>query len=253
MSRILCWFSCGIASTIATKIALEEADRDTKVYYCEPGNEHPDNQRYLRDCAEWFGHEIIQLKSEKYNDAWDVWEKTKWLVGVQGARCTVELKKKMRYQVEQPDDIQVWGYDITEKSREDRHRNNFPEINFWSPLIDRGLNKKDCLKLVEDAGIEIPAMYKLGYKNNNCIGCVKGQSGYWNKIRVDFPEVFARMAKLERTLDVALNKSYAGDGLRKRVFLDELPPDAGNYKSELGISCGLVCEQLELKLDEDKV
>ena len=23
-------------------------------------------------------------------------------------------------------------------------------------------------------GIEIPVMYRLGYNNNNCVGCVKG-------------------------------------------------------------------------------
>lgn len=48
------------------------------------------------------------------------------------------------------------------------------------------------------AGIKIPAMYKMGYNNNNCIGCVKGGMGYWNKIRKDFPEVFAQMAQIER-------------------------------------------------------
>jgi len=96
--------------------------------------------------------------------------------------------------------------------------------------------------MVARAGIEIPKMYQLGYKNNNCIGCPKGQSGYWNKIRVDFPEVFKRMSKVERKLNVAINKSYAGDGKRKRVFLDELEPDVGNYKFEPDISCGLLCQ-----------
>jgi hypothetical protein len=92
-----------------------------------------------------------------------------------------------------------------------------------------------------EAGIEIPAMYKLGYTNNNCIGCVKGQQGYWNKIRIDFPEVFERMAKLERELNVAINKTYAGDGKRKRVFLDELDPQAGRYTMEPNIECGVLC------------
>ncbi len=54
--------------------------------------------------------------------------------------------------------------------------------------------------MIERAGIELPAMYKLGYRNNNCIGCPKGGMGYWNKIRVDFPEVFERMAALQREL-----------------------------------------------------
>ena len=48
------------------------------------------------------------------------------------------------------------------------------------------------------AGIKQPVMYSMGYNNNNCIGCVKGGMGYWNKIRKDFPEVFAQMAQIER-------------------------------------------------------
>uniref|UniRef100_A0A6M3X652 Uncharacterized protein n=1 Tax=viral metagenome TaxID=1070528 RepID=A0A6M3X652_9ZZZZ len=83
-------------------------------------------------------------------------------------------------------------------------------------------------------------MYKLGYKNNNCIGCVKGGKGYWNKIRIDFPEIFERMSKKEKELEVRLNM-ITRNGNTKRIFLDELPLDVGNYKSELPISCGLLC------------
>jgi hypothetical protein len=94
--------------------------------------------------------------------------------------------------------------------------------------------------MIRQAGIELPAMYKLGYKNNNCIGCVKGQAGYWNKIRKDFPEIYNKMAKVERDLDVAINKSRIG-GTRKRVFLDELPEGTGIYTQEPDIECGVLC------------
>ena len=75
--------------------------------------------------------------------------------------------------------------------------------------------------------------------------------GYWNKIRVDFPGVFDRMAKLERKFNAALCKSYAGDGKRKRVFLDELKPGDGNHLTEPRISCGIMCEVELNKLEED--
>lgn len=186
------------------------------------------------------GREILVLKSKKYKDIWDVFEKRRFLASPNGALCTVELKKYVRRDFELPDDVQVFGFDSGEKSRAERFTGNNPEVAVWFPLIERGLSKQDCLAQVAAAGIELPAMYKLGYRNNNCIGCVKGQAGYWNKIRRDFPEVFSRMAKMERELDVALCKSYAGDGLRKRVFLDELDPTAGRHK-DLEISCGLFC------------
>ena len=53
----------------------------------------------------------------------------------------------------------------------------------------------------------IPEMYHLGYHNNNCVGCVKGGMAYWNKIRVDFPGIFDRMAVLERKLGRSCLKS----------------------------------------------
>lgn len=121
-------------------------------------------------------------------------------------------------------------------------------MNLDTVLIESGLNKGNCLQILKNAGIELPVMYQLGYGHNNCIGCVKGQAGYWNKIRKDFPAVFERMANLERKLDVALCKTYAGDGKRKRVFLDELSPTAGRYEEEPKMSCDLLCKIVEKEL-----
>lgn len=107
-------------------------------------------------------------------------------------------------------------------------------------MTDAGLSKPDCLALLQDAGIEIPEMYKLGYKNNNCIGCVKGGMGYWNKIRRDFPEVFARMAIVERTVDHTILKETK-DKKSIPVFLDELDPERGNIDEEVDIECSFFC------------
>lgn len=239
MSRVIAWFSCGATSAVAAKITLKKYP-DAIVAYCDTGSEHESNKKFLKDCEIWFGKEITILKSKKYKDTWDVFERAKYLVGVHGAMCTGELKKKVRRDFEQPDDLQIFGFDFSEKLRADRFVGNNPEVASWFPLIENELTKQDCLNILVKEKIDLPEMYKLGYHNNNCIGCVKGQQGYWNKIRKDFPDVFSRMAGIERTLDVAINKSYAGDGKRKRVFLDELDPLAGKHE-DLQITCGLFC------------
>jgi hypothetical protein len=204
----------------------------------------------MQDCAKWFGQPIITLKSKKYQNIWEVFHKTRYLVGVGGARCTTELKKVLRHEYQDINDLQVFGFSKEEQKRADRFRQNNPEVNLCTPLIDKNLAKKDCLALLRTQNIELPAMYKLGYKNNNCIGCVKGQAGYWNKIRKDFPEVFNKMAEVERHLNVAINKSYAGDKKRKRVFLDELPETMGRYSEEPDIECGLLCQEALTEIQE---
>ena len=94
--------------------------------------------------------------------------------------------------------------------------------------------KEQCFaNSVEKAKIARPKMYELGYANNNCIGCVKGGMGYWNKIRVDFPDTFAKMAETERQI---------GNSCIRNVFLDELNPNAGHKLKVITPDCGNFCD-----------
>ena len=251
-TRVVVWFSCGATSAVAAKLALTQWGDTLPVHvvYCDPGSEHPDNHRFRRDVERWLGVTVEVIRSTKYRDTWQVFEERRYLSGVKGALCTVELKKNLRQQYEQlGEDIQVFGFDAGEAKRAARFRNTNPEVDLRTPLLERGLTKADCLALLERAGIAVPAMYGLGFTNANCIGCVKGGMGYWNKIRRHFPATFERMARLERTLNAALCKSYAGDGKRKRIFLDELDPEAGR-PDEVMPDCSLLCVDVEAELAE---
>lgn len=241
--RIVCWFSCGAASAVATKIAISELKEGQEliIVYTEVIEEHPDNKRFLLDCEKWFGRKIQILRNEKYEGSiFKVFMKQKYIVGVAGAPCTKFLKKEVRQKFEQVNDKQVFGYTAEEQNRLNRFIDANNDVDIWTPLIDKGLGKEDCLAMLKNANIELPAMYKLGYHNNNCIGCVKGGAGYWNKIRVDFPEHFNRMANLERLIGASITKSKG-----VRVYLDELPKDAGDYPKEPNIECSIFCQMAE--------
>lgn len=231
--RVLVWFSCGVASACAAKIATETYPH-ADVLNCANTllNEHPDNRRFISDCERWLGREIKPLTSKQYTDIYDVFNKTGWLVGPGGARCTAELKRAVREGYQQVGDVHVLGLCADEPHRIHNFELDNPEIYLWWALRDAGMTKQHCVDMVQAAGIELPAMYKLGYRNNNCIGCVKGGKGYWNKIRADFPVVFATMAKQERAMNARIFKD---------LWLDELPPDVGRYQSEFDIQCGVAC------------
>lgn len=255
--RVVSWFSCGAASAVSTKLAIQSAQgREVVVVYCDTSKrEHPDNQRFLLDCERWFSQPILILGNDEYERDTDVvFRKTRYLVGPSGARCTAELKRAVRLGFQRPDDIVVIGYTAEEYETRQAHLSEAePLVNFWPILWERGLSKEDCYGIVQRAGIEMPAMYKLGYRNNNCIGCVKGQAGYWNKIRVDFPERFAEMAAIERKLGRTICKrEWVEDGVRRleRIPLDRLPPDLGRYGSEPDISCGIICQSASLEIED---
>ena len=244
MSRVVCWFSCGAASAVAAKLAIAKYG-EVVIAYTEVVNEHPDNKRFLADCEQWFGQKIVILRNERYGgDIREVFRKRKFLVSPRGAPCTDLLKRQMRVFFEEEDDTQIFGFTMEEKHRANRltARNEYLKADFL--LIEKQLSKTDCLAMIERAGIKLPEMYRLGYRNNNCIGCVKGGAGYWNKIRRDFPRQFVERACDERMVGHSILRRPDGTPL----FLDELPTTMGIDVPEQDIECSFFCHMAEQEI-----
>lgn len=68
---VIAWFSCGVISAVACKIALSLYD-DVHIYYIETSSGHPDNARFLSDCERWYGQPIHIIQSERYSSVEDV-------------------------------------------------------------------------------------------------------------------------------------------------------------------------------------
>lgn len=221
-SRVIAWFSCGAASAVAAKYAIEKYGERVCIVYCDTmKSEHPDNLRFFEDVQRWLKREIIVIKSEKYASVEDVFQARRYMAGIAGAPCTTEMKKVPRFAFQQPDDIHVFGFTADEADRIADFARNNPELHLDWILQERGITKKWCLLELEHAGIALPAMYNLGFANNNCLGCVKATSPeYWRKTRRHFPEVFERRARLSREIGARLVRIND-----ERRFLDELPPD----------------------------
>lgn len=237
------WWSAGITSAVACKMALDLYD-NVKLYYIDTGSAHADNERFKADCEKWYGAEIITVKNSKYTDVSDVLRRERYINGPDGAKCTKELKKRVRWDLEEKykpslfnDEVltnQIFGFEFERKqvNRAIRFLQQYPDSNALFPLIEKGLTKNNCAGIIINASIELPYLYKF-YNNNNCEGCVKGGKGYWNMVRVQNPEVFMQRAADER---------YVGHSCIKGVFLDELNPEAGRHEPLVLPNCGTFCE-----------
>lgn len=230
----VCWISAGVSSFIAGYL---ERDTIDKFIYIDIDDQHPDSMRFIKDCEKVLGKKIEILKS-RYGSVENAIRAAGLIGNMKSgfATCTNWLKKRVRkeweYEHREYDITYVWGMDCTEKNRADNLAETMFEFTHLFPLIDRNLTKQDVHGMCERLGVKRPAMYDLGYNNNNCIGCVKGGMGYWNKIRVDFPEVFESRSKLEREV---------GQAILKECWLDELDPNRGRMSDEIPIDCGIMC------------
>lgn len=205
--KIVCWWSGGVTSAVACKKAIEiYGVQNCRVVFIDTNNEHEDTYRFKSDCEKWYLLPIETIKSKDFNTVQEVWEKHLSMNVATGAICSTIMKQKVRkdWQKTQEYDHQVFGFEFEKKefNRALSMAKNHPETKPVFPLLMLGLSKKDCLEIVEQAGLLIPEMYRLGFTNNNCFktGCVQGGIGYWQKMARDFPEKFEAMAAMEHKL-----------------------------------------------------
>lgn len=236
--RVLVWFSCGAASAIAAKYAAENYEN---VYIVNNSStlktESPDNIRFMNQVSEWIGKPILKLYSNEFSDIYDVFRKKRFIVGKGFAPCTHELKRAVREKFQEPSDYHVFGYHAGELKRKADFERDNPDLYLLWPLIELGITKRDCLTILETAGIRLPELYYLGFPNNNCLGCVKSKSvAYWLKVYTYFPDNFWKIATIERELNYHICPKY---------FLDELPGlnFLGKELSQKlrGVECGPFC------------
>lgn len=206
---IICWWSGGITSAVACRLAIDiYGIENCRVIMLDTKNEDDDTYRFKRDCEKWYGIKIESLSAipNSYSSIQETWYRHRSLNTASGAICSYKLKRVVREKWEKKNEFsfQVFGFEFSkwEFKRATSFALNHKNAKPIFPLLMMGYDKEDCIKIVTEAGIEIPRAYSLGFNNNNCLktGCCQGGIGYWKKMKEDFPEKFEAMAKIEHDL-----------------------------------------------------
>lgn len=243
---IVVWFSCGAASAVAAYITLVLYGKTHRVRIVNNpvAEEDEDNRRFLKDVEGWLNHPIERAVNSQYPDhsIETVWHDRNYMSGPDGASCTHHLKRLARVEWENKNrhDFIVMGFTSEEKGRHDRfsltERTNVLPVLIWC-----GLTKQKCFEFVNAHGLVLPRIYKLGYPNANCIGCIKATSPtYWNHVRQQHPTIFWQRALVARRHGKKLVRVN-----NERIFLDELSSDAkGRPMKQLVMpDCSIFCEE----------
>lgn len=249
MSRTLAWVD-GVNSAVMAHYALQ-ADPDVIPVHCDLGaSVHEDSHRFIDDLERWYGKPITRIRSGTFSTIDEVFEKRRYLSGVNGAPCTGEMKFAPRMDYQLPSDMHLWGYtaDKSDAKRFDRMLASYPMLHQRAPLIEVGMTKRDSHDVLRKNGIKRPWVYDIGMPNGNCPGCVKASSpNYWALIRQHFPEVFARRSDQARRFGaklVILGSEKLPNGKRRniRCYPDEVPADQSTIVKAANFGgCGFHC------------
>lgn len=121
--------------------------------------------------------------------------------GAPGTRsCTADFKIKVVGRwlrdhgaaAEHPARVAI-GISVDEIERANRRRCE-PHEQIAYPLLDLGLRRTDCARIIRDAGLPVPA-------KSSCWFCPMHRPSVWQTMRVDEPELFERAAALEELLN----------------------------------------------------
>ncbi len=69
---VLCWWSAGVTSAVAAKLAVMEFGERVRPVYFAIESAHDDNARFKAECERWYGMPIETVRSAKYADQFDV-------------------------------------------------------------------------------------------------------------------------------------------------------------------------------------
>lgn len=201
---IIAWWSGGVTSAVACKIALDTL-YNVNVVMLDTMNEHNDTYRFKEDCEKWYGCGIEMFKHPDFNSIEDVWRKYRSLSSATGAVCSDYLKNHARELYCKGNDIEAHVFGFEYHKKEINRANNWQKnkgLKAYFPLIDNKITKLDAMQILKDSGIDLPIVYYYGFNNNNCFrtGCTQGGVGYWQKIQKEFPEKFNYMASIEHEL-----------------------------------------------------
>lgn len=249
MNRIVCQFSCGAASAVATKLAIAKYGHERiTIINAFIVEEDEDNRRFLADCERWFDHPVTVVRDIKYGaSAREVWRKERYIKGPLGASCSMRLKREPIEAACLPDDQFVMGFVTDEKNQEriERGRN----VGWLMPCIDANLTHADCRGMVERAGIALPRRYAQGYGNANCVACCKGGEAYMRKTRIDSPEDFAEVVQIEAEIGPSAYLFYdRKTGVRRP--LSALSLDGPVQKRVSAPECSFFCVMAEEDLTQ---
>lgn len=192
-----------------------------KPYAAQHGIQWIDVQRKRRDGT------TVDLYDELHRPIRSIDIPVRMTNGAPGNRnCTVEFKiKPIAKWIKRnaPGCILGKGISIDEPHRATPSRESDGYTSAY-PLIELGISRSDCLRIVREAGLPQPP-------KSSCWFCPYKTTDQWITMRREKPELFTATAELERMLNqkratIGKDAIYiSGVGARKALPIDQAIPD----------------------------
>jgi hypothetical protein len=222
--------SGGMSSAIAADRVLDRYGHDaTTLWFADTAWEDLDLHRFLFDLQQRWGKEIVTHRDGR--TPLEVAEDEKIIPNQRLAPCTFRLKidpfRRYLETFEKPVTVHI-GMDWRETKRMEAPKARYEKIKGVSvdyPLMWAPIEYRPYGDVMEEWGITVPRLYKMGLTHNNCGGrCVKQGVGNWKRLYHSMPERFkevedwetAQRAKGGKLANYAISRDQKGGKVRPK-------------------------------------
>ena len=202
--------------------------------------------KFLNQCESY-----LDIKIERFSDGrniWEVFRDERFIGNSRVPLCNRVLKRellerKLRESYPSKNVVLFLGYEYDEKSRMEIAQNKWNEKGYEVsfPLSEPPyLNQEDLIDNIEECGLVIPRLYRLGFTHNNCGGaCVQAGIKQWLLLLKLFPERYLWHEKQELQTrnhlekDVAILRDRTGGKTKPLTLLELRLRTNGQYSDKI--------------------
>lgn len=189
-------------------------------------------------------HWLHYKYEEEHLTPWGIFEKQGFIGNSRIATCSTLIKQRLareyfkRTWIKEESTV-YFGIDWSES-----HRMAAPTAN-WGRFAQEVLfplneapysTSKQRIERLEEDGLNVPELYKLGFAHNNCGGfCVRGGQGHFKGLLDNLPEVFQYHAEKEASLaqDLFNQTGNKYSILTKQINREKIPLTLFELKAQV--------------------
>jgi len=183
---------------VAMYLILIEQGVEFEAIYVDHGTDWPENYRYVYNFAEKYPLTILYPdvepteKTEGFHSLYEYCYYKKIMPSMKFKWCSDKFKVQVinRY-VDKPCFMNI-GFDAGETRRVKINYNNGIENRF--PLIENGINRAECKKIIKKNGLPIPT-------KSGCFICPWQSPYQFKKLRMEHPDLFCMAERLENIVN----------------------------------------------------
>ena len=217
--RHICGISGGKDSSALAVYMRDRAPR-MEYFFCDTGAELPETYEYLTRLEVILGSPIVRLNAERGFDHWfEVFRGA--LPSPQMRWCTKNMKIKPIEDWIGDDPAVSYVAIRADESNRKGHISTKPNISTRFPFVEDGIGHDDVLRILDDAGIGLPAYYSWRTRSG-CYFCFYQRKAEWIGLSEQHPELFERAVAIEqkvlRDAGVDGDADFADTAMRGRQY-----------------------------------